>query len=272
MNPPSLNWQPLLDRWQLTVDGDAFVTPGSQLLPVRWQGRPAILKRALTQEEKSGGTLLRWWNGDGAAHVYAHEGDTVLMERATGTRDLFAMALDGQDDEASRILCATLARLHAPRAAPPPAGLVPLRPWFRSLEATAGESARFARSWATAQALLDHPQDPVVLHGDMHHRNVLDFGERGWLAIDPKCVTGERGFDYANLLTNPELPVVTRPERFHRQLDVIAEAAQLEPQRLLRWVVAFAGLSAAWFLEDEDEQGVASDFAVAELAQAMLDG
>lgn len=272
MKPPSFDWQPLLDQWQLTVDGDAFATPGSQLLPVRWQDRPAMLKRALTPEEESGGVLMCWWNGDGAAHVYAHEADTLLMERATGTRDLLAMALNGQDDEASRILCATLARLHAPRATPPPAHLVPLRPWFRSLEAASGENTRFARSWAAARALLEHPQDAVVLHGDMHHRNVLDFGERGWLAIDPKCVTGERGFDYANLLTNPDLPTVARPDRFHRQFDVIAGVAQLEPQRLLRWVVAFAGLSAAWFLEDEDEQGIASDFAVADLAQAMLDG
>ena len=272
MNHPPFNWRPLLDQWQLTVDGDAFATPGSQLLPVRWQGRSAMLKRALTPEDKSGGALLRWWNGDGAAQVYAHKGDTVLMERATGPRDLFTMALDGQDDEASRILCATLARLHAPRAAPPPEHLVPLRPWFRSLEATSEEGARFARSWATARELLDDPRDPVVLHGDMHHRNVLDFGERGWLAIDPKCVTGERGFDYANLLTNPDLPTVTRPDRFHHQFGVIAEAAPLEPRRLLRWVVAFAGLSAAWFLEDQDAEGVASDFVVADLAQAMLDG
>jgi len=24
-----------------------------------------------------------------------------------------------------------------------------------------------------------------VLHGNIHHRNILDFGARGWLAIDP---------------------------------------------------------------------------------------
>lgn len=266
------HWLPLLERWQLIVDGEAFATPGSELLPVRWRGRPAMLKRALTPEEQSGGVLMRWWGGDGVARVYAHTDDTVLMERATGRGDLFAMALEGRDDEASRILCATLARLHAPRAAPPPPHLVPLRPWFRSLQAAAGTGERFARAWTTAQALLDDPRDPVVLHGDMHHRNVLDFDERGWLAIDPKCVTGERGFDYANLLTNPELPTVTRPDRFRHQLDVIADAAQLDRHRLLRWVTAFAGLSAAWFLEDGDEAGVASDFAVADLAQAMLDG
>lgn len=272
MDLSSFHWQPLLDRWQLTRDGAPFATPGSELLPVRWQGHPAMLKRALAPEEKSGGVLLHWWDGDGAAQVYAHDEDTVLMERATGSGDLFTMVLEGQDDEASRILCATLARLHAPRNAPPPAHLVPLRPWFRSLAAAAGEDSRFTRSWATAQALLDDPRDPVVLHGDMHHRNVLDFGERGWLAIDPKCVTGERGFDYANLLTNPDLPIVIRSGRFRRQVEVIAEAAQLDTRRLLRWVVAFAGLSAAWFREDEDDDGIASDFAVADLAWAMLEG
>lgn len=268
----STDWHPLLTRWQLTVDGEAFATAGSRLLPVLWQGRPAMLKRALTPEEQSGGVLMQWWNGDGAAYVYAHHDDTILMERATGPGDLFAIAMEGRDDEASRILCATLARLHAPRAAPPPTHLVPLRPWFRSLETAAGSDVRFHRAWNTAQALLDDPRDPVILHGDLHHRNALDFGERGWLAIDPKCVTGERGFDYANLLTNPDLPTVTRPDRFRRQFDVIVQAAQLEHRRLLRWVVAFAGLSAAWFLEDGDDNGIASDFAVADLAQAMLDG
>lgn len=35
-----------------------------------------------------------------------------------------------------------------------------------------------------------------VPRGDAHHSNILDFGERGWLAIDPKRVTGERYYDY----------------------------------------------------------------------------
>ena len=59
-----------------------------------------MLKRANTPEERAGAAVLRWWGGDGAAEVFAHEGDTVLMERATGPGDLMAMALGGRDDEA----------------------------------------------------------------------------------------------------------------------------------------------------------------------------
>jgi streptomycin 6-kinase len=110
----------------------------------------------------------------------------------------------------------------------------------------------------------------VVLHGDIHHDNILDFGARGWLAIDPKRVIGERGYDYANLLCNPDLPTCHDPVRFNRQIAVIAQAANLARPRLLQWVVAHAGLSAAWFLEDGERQRAAIDLEVARLAQRAL--
>ncbi|WP_019204442.1 aminoglycoside phosphotransferase family protein [Tsukamurella sp. 1534] len=264
------DWAALFPRWGLAPDGPPFATPGGLLQPVRYRGRPAMLKRADTAEERAGARVLRWWNGDGAAAVYESDGDTVLMERATGGRDLLAMALDGHDDEATRILCRTVEHLHRPRPGGPDTALSPLRPWFASLREAHGADPRFARSWAVADELLAAPRDEVVLHGDVHHRNVLDFGDRGWLAIDPKAVSGERGFDYANLLTNPELVTAADPRRFRRQLDVIVEAAALERERLLRWVIAFAGLSAAWFAEDGERQELERDFAVADLARAEL--
>jgi streptomycin 6-kinase len=67
----------------------------------------------------------------------------------------------------------------------------------------------------------------VPLHGDIQHGNILDFGSRGWLAIDPKGLIGERSFDYANLFCNPEAAVALAPRRLARQVDVVAEAAGL---------------------------------------------
>ena len=61
-----------------------------------------------------------------------------------------------------------------------------------------------ARCAEAARALLSEPREVGVLHGDLHHDNVLDFGVRGWLAIDPKRLVGERGFDFANIFTNPD--------------------------------------------------------------------
>ncbi|MDR9862223.1 streptomycin 6-kinase [Pseudomonas baetica] len=264
-------FEPWLQRWALVADGAPLITPGSRLLPVRLGDTPAMLKIALDIDEKHGNQLMAWWEGNGAAQVLALHEDGLLMERAMGRRSLMQMALNGQDDEASRILCTVLARLHAVRDKPPPP-LVELGPWFASLRcAAAVHGGSYALSLQTAEALLAAPQEVVLLHGDMHHDNVLDFGARDWLAIDPKRVRGERGFDYANLLCNPALPTASNPERFRRQVEVIVEAAQLDRHRLLQWVLAFAGLSAAWFLEDDLQDQASGQLKVAQIATSMLD-
>ena len=81
-----------LRRWNAAPDGEPFATHSGELMPVRLDGhtngRPAMLKIARSMEERIGGQVMRWWAGDGAAHVYACDEDAgvLLMERATGTQ------------------------------------------------------------------------------------------------------------------------------------------------------------------------------------------
>lgn len=84
---------------------------------------------------------------------------------------------------------------------------------------------------------------------------------------------GERAFDFANIFTNPDLdhpqwPVAIRPERFARRLEIVTDAAHVERTRMLLWILAWTGLSAAWFLSDGDPAEI--DLRVAELASAEL--
>ncbi|MBN9008300.1 MAG: APH(6) family putative aminoglycoside O-phosphotransferase [Rhizobiales bacterium] len=265
-----------LRRWDLVPDGDPIVTPAARLLPVRHHGSAAILKIATKHDERFNAVLMTWWNGDGAAQVLAHDDDALLLERAEGTASLTEMARSGRDDEACRILCAVAEQLHRPRAKPLPA-LIPLVDWFRDLEpAAATHGGILSRCAQTAEALLAEPRDVGVLHGDLHHGNVLDFGSRGWLAIDPKRLIGERGFDFANIFTNPDIAnavpaVATDPNRFAHRLSIVAKAAELERSRLLQWILAWTGLSAAWFLNDGIDRFAAIDLIVAQLAAAELD-
>jgi streptomycin 6-kinase len=260
-----------LRKWDLVADGEPIVTWGSRLLPVRHGDLPAMLKIALHAEEKFGGLLMTYWDGDGAAKVLAQDGDALLLERAKGEMSLADFARNGRDDEATRIICATIAKLHAPRATPLPE-LIPLPHWFRELEpAAATHGGQLAISATMARKLLDDQKDIVVLHGDIHHDNILDFGERGWLAIDPKRIVGERAFDYANIFCNPDLADLTRPvaaQHFQRRLETITEVAGLDRTRLLEWIVAWTGLSAAWFLSDGGSPD--TDLAIGALALAEL--
>jgi streptomycin 6-kinase len=242
---------PWLERWALEPDGWAFSTPytRSRLLPVRSEGRAAILKIAGGLEEARGAGLMAWWAGEGAAPVLAHEPPALLMARADDPEALPSMSFGGADDAAMAILCASVEALHRPRDRPPPDGLVGLPRWFRGLRDAASKGRTFARAWAVAEELLETPQDEVILHGDITHANVLDFGEAGWLAIDPKGLLGERGYDYANIFRSPTLTLVT-PEQTRRRLDVVARLAGLDRTRLLKWVIAHGALSAAWTAEE----------------------
>ena len=259
-----------IDRWGLVPDGEPLQTENSRLLPVRQGGAPAMLKIAVDPEEERGGRLMVWWNGVGAATVLAQHDDALLLERAASAISLTEIAHGGHDDEASRIICTVLSTLHGPRSGSPPA-LDSLRRWFGALEPAAGRfGGILVAASATATDLLASQREIVTLHGDIHHANILHFGDRGWLAVDPKGLTGERCFDYANIFCNPDHMTATAPGRFARQVDVVAEAAGLDRGRLVQWILAWAGLSAAWFLNDGESAATplqVAAFAANELAR-----
>jgi streptomycin 6-kinase len=257
-----------LKRWNLTIDGDPFSSRHAHLLPVRHYGVPAILKISSEAEEQAGSRVMVWWSGDGAAPVLAHDGEALLMMRAQGSGSLTRMVKEGFDDDATCILCATVSRLHMLRSGPFPA-VVPLTQWFNALCSGAGRHGRiFEHCARTAGELLRAPRDVTILHGDIHHDNVLDFGQLGWLAIDPKGLYGERAFDYANIFCNPDGESALAPGIFARRVDRVADAAGIERRRLLQWILAWTGLSTAWILEDGGD--AASRLEVGKLAASVL--
>jgi streptomycin 6-kinase len=257
-----------INRWQLTVDGDPIVTPAAKLLPVRYNDNIAMLKIAIVDEEKLGGQCMPWWEGKGAARVLAIQDNAILLERAMGNKSLVEFVHNGLDDEATHIICNTLAKLHQPNNKPIPR-LTPLSIWFQALKPAAmRHKGLFIRAMEAADSLLANPQNIGVLHGDIHHNNILDFGSRGWLAIDPKGLYGERTFDYANLFCNPNPTIANNPSVFLRRLEIVSELAQIDRKRLLQWILAWCGLSAAWMIEDGNDAGF--DMTVAQLASVEL--
>lgn len=263
-----------LSRWGLTPDGQPLETHTSQLLPVVTKdGQKAILKLTDDDSERNGCELMVWWNGNGAAKVLTHAAGAILLERATGAESIADMSWSGNDAQACRIICHAASRLHLPRNASTPA-LTPLLYWFRDLAPAAKKHGGILTHCAeVANVLLSSPQNEVVLHGDLHHGNILDFGTKGWLAIDPKGLVGERGFDYANIFTNPDLadptkPVAIEPEIFAQRVNIVSEIARIERQRLLMWIIAWCGLSSAWFLQEGDCATI--PLRIAELASAEL--
>ena len=94
------------------------------------------------------------------------------------------------------------------------------------------------------QSALDLAADrshQVLLHGDLTPVNVLDGGsERGLVAIDPAPCLGDPAFDAVDLVFWRAEDADTIEKRSRR----VAPPIGADPDRLLAWCIAFAGMVA----------------------------
>jgi streptomycin 6-kinase len=247
------NFEPYLIQWHLEPDGAAIETPSSWLLPVRRDRAAAMLKVLKSaSDERNAAALLRHLNGDGAVRLYEADENALVLERAIGSRSLVTMAISGRDADAAEILAETLTKLHAPRDCSVALELTPLERHFSSLYDRAGMMPILGRCASLARGLLATERDVLPLHGDLHHENVVDGGRRGWLAIDPKALLGERTYEVANLHCNPapHADLVHQPGRMRWLAEFYAARLGLDARRVLAFALAHAGLSASWDMDD----------------------
>ncbi|MET0621721.1 MAG: aminoglycoside phosphotransferase family protein [Pyrinomonadaceae bacterium] len=118
--------------------------------------------------------------------------------------------------------------------------------------------------------LLSTSAAPVLLHGDLHHGNILVAARAPWLAIDPKGLVGEPAYEVGALLRNPMPQLLRFPQPVRvteRRIARLSEELGLERARVRGWGLAQAVLSVWWTIEDGGELGE-SDLAVAEMLAA----
>ena len=95
--------------------------------------------------------------------------------------------------------------------------------------------------------------EPMLLHGDLHHDNILSAERQPWLAIDPKGIVGEPAYEVGALLRNPWSVLLDMPQPgriLARRVDQLAEELGFDRARIVGWGIAQAVLSAWWCLED----------------------
>ena len=100
--------------------------------------------------------------------------------------------------------------------------------------------------------------EDMLLHGDLHHLNILYDAQRGWTAIDPKGVIGppclEAGRFFSNQL--PEKASLDETEAILAQrVEIISNVLGAPPE--LIWQSAFVDrvLSLCWSTEDNSIEG-----------------
>ncbi|MFG3081292.1 aminoglycoside phosphotransferase family protein [Streptomyces parvulus] len=243
-----------IERWELRPDGPSMHGWAALVLPVlRPDGTPAVLKLQIADEESEGEPVaLRVWDGYGAVRLLDHDPatGTMLLERLDADRMLSRV-------EDSRAAVLVIARLLAHlTATPAPPGMRRLGDIARGMLArTPGtlpgipdpaDRRLVADCAAALREVAGEPGDRL-LHWDLHYENVLASGRAPWLAIDPKPLAGDPGFDLLPALDNRYDPAETR-WRFDAMTDVLG----LDRERARAWSLARVLQNCLWNVEDGD--------------------
>jgi streptomycin 6-kinase len=89
----------------------------------------------------------------------------------------------------------------------------------------------------------------VVLHGDLHHENVLAGEREAWLAIDPHGVIGDPGYELGAVLYNPFDGDEDVPKLVPARVEQFADGLGMPVDRVVAWGFVQAVLSEVWDVE-----------------------
>lgn len=238
------------------------------------EGRSAALKIGRPHREAAGEPeALRLWQGGPAVRLLRddEERSAMLLERCVpGTR-----LVDAAGVPVRRRLLTGAELLAELWSAEPPAATR-----IESLAAVTGEWAdlleeRAERLSPRAGAADAQALDPglpvlgarllrelpatasrsVVLHGDFNPGNVLATRRRPWVAIDPKPMIGDPGYDPWPLLDQIDDPFARADSTrvVARRWELVAEAVGEDSARLHAWAAA-RGIESAYYALDHDDR------------------
>ncbi|MCX4982432.1 aminoglycoside phosphotransferase family protein [Streptomyces sp. NBC_00572] len=258
-----------LDWWGLRVTGPSMYGVASLVLPVERvaDGTRAALKMQIVDDETEGEPVgLRTWGGDGVVRLLDHDAGTgtMLLERLDEARPLTSHA---DTREALGVVAGLLGRL---TAVPAPEGLRRLGDIAAGMLAdvpdavarVGADDAAVLRDCAAAVREVAGEPGDRLLHWDLHLGNVLAAGREPWLAIDPKPLAGDPGFDLL-----PALMDRFDPDDFLWRFDLLAEVVG-DRGRAVAWTLGRVLQNGLWDVEDGEPGLDAEQVEVARILRA----
>ena len=242
--------QRLESCWQLRVIG---LVPQLSYNVVayaeRSDGSPCILKLSPPNDEIiCEAEALSYYAGDGICKLLERDDSVsaLLLERITPGVSLQELWTPEEDETHTHVTAELMQRLWRP--VPKSNPFRTLTSWTRALWGAYEDIPKTLQE--RAQALLHElnpDSDPVLLHADLHHGNILTATSKPFLAIDPKGIVGAKGYDLGTYLLSP---MKATPEELTplapQRLEILSEVMELDQKELATWGFVHAVLSACW--------------------------
>jgi len=247
-----------LQRWQLRIDGPTMHGMAALVLPVVLpDGGPAAIKFQHLDEETEGEPdAMLLWGGNGAARLldYDDQTGTLLLERLDSGRMLSTMCDRGTAEtrQAVLVIAELLARL---TAVPAPEGMrrlgdvtalmVENLPAALAVISDPAERALLDQCGGAVREVMGEPGQRL-LHWDLHYENVLASEREPWLAIDPKPLAGDPGFELFPAIDNS----FDAGEVLWR-FDAMTEVLNLDRERAKAWTLGRVLQNSLWEIQDK---------------------
>lgn len=101
-------------------------------------------------------------------------------------------------------------------------------------------------------SLLATTPNHVLLHGDLHHENILKHNDT-WRVIDPKGFVGDPAYECGAYIRNPFPEIVACPEMLtiiKNRVRMFADLLHLDERRIAQWTYVQAVVATCWIIED----------------------
>jgi streptomycin 6-kinase len=213
---------------------------------------PIILKLGLDNEALAREAFaLKCFAGYGVVKVLAEDKGMLLLERAVPGISLKSYFPD-KEQESIEIACGVIKKLHQVNI-PENHNFPHIKDWLTALDKDWPIPDKYMKK---ARKLRDHllhtSKQDILLHGDLHHENILQNGD-DWVVIDPKGVIGEAAYEVAAFIRNPMPELLTHadaPNIIHNRIIRFAEPLNIPAARILYWCYVQALLAWVWSIED----------------------
>lgn len=213
---------------------------------------PIMLKLGLDFEGlNTEASALKIFKECGAVEVMNQTDGAMLLERAIPGYSL-RQFFPTRDIEAVSIVSEVIRKLRC-LSKPSIEVFPPIRDWLISLDSSHEMLRQYLpKARALRDELLKTMGTPVLLHGDLHHDNILAHGAE-WKVIDPKGVIGEVDYEVGCFIRNPVQDLPSHPDCLRiimNRIDGFSCQLNLDPNRILKWCFVQSVLAAVWALED----------------------
>jgi streptomycin 6-kinase len=203
---------------------------------------------------------LEFYQGHGCVRLLDCdlENSALLLEHVSPGYSLKTLF---PDEEHLDVICAAnvMKKLHA-KPLPKERGksdFPHLETWIADLDHPRNDALpqrQLEKAKDLAKHLLETQTHVVLLHGDLHHDNILfDGSTHEWKAIDPKGVIGDPCYEVCAFMRNP-IPDILNQENIKEiisgRIDFFSELLGFDRQRIQDWCYVSVMLSACWALED----------------------